>query len=561
MTEEDFNNIKRFKERSRLFLKDLLETKGPLALCFQPTVDTLCAAGFFLKLAQHKNFGAHTIYFSSFTELKKILSSSKYSTFLFLGDFSTDEFLSYIETITEKQFFLLNAITPDSIKGKNLTNVSYISIESDLDPITFPIAVAGISYFVCETAFDDNHDYIHLALLAALSLTNKRDKKQTFEGLNNYILKQAIEKKRIKEEKGIKIKGRDSQPIHLALKYSISPYFPGLTGNENACTTFLSSRANIKMKNNEDKWRTISDLSSEEVKNLNEKLIGILMSKGRTAAEEAKKLIGSIYIILNENKGRVTRDLEDFLQLIEATILNSHYGLALSLILGDRKNQYEKAKALLENYHGQGTTIIDYITQNPKIIEDYKEYTVIDATKFSNNSTAPYIFHALVQSDAISVGKTFILLLEADKLNIYIYENIESRVQKNPMIRSYIEEIKRSKTILDYSFEQYFTHFTLESKSKSEFLLFLKEKYLKKGEISAETNETRETNETNETRETNETNETNETRETDETAETNETRETDEKDIEIDSSVDKGKKQRKRSQKSNTLSSFISEKK
>jgi RecJ-like exonuclease len=56
--------------------------------------------------------------------------------------------------------------------------------------------------------------------------------------------------------------GRETRPVHKAIAYTTSPFIPGLSGEEDECLGFLVNLG-IRLKEN-DRWRSISDLSAEE---------------------------------------------------------------------------------------------------------------------------------------------------------------------------------------------------------------------------------------------------------------------------------------------------------
>ena len=73
--------------------------------------------------------------------------------------------------------------------------------------------------------------------------------------LNNEILETAVKHRKIKVEKGLRLFGVHTKPIHKVLEYSTDPYIPGISGNESGAIQFLH-QIGIEPKNG-NKWKKI----------------------------------------------------------------------------------------------------------------------------------------------------------------------------------------------------------------------------------------------------------------------------------------------------------------
>ncbi|MCK5409952.1 MAG: hypothetical protein KAJ30_06775, partial [Candidatus Heimdallarchaeota archaeon] len=308
----------------------------------------------------------------------------------------------------------------------------------------------------------DYQKHSHLAIIGSLAKKQVNNKDQSLIGLNGIILEEGKKEQFLSVTKGTRIAGRESQPIHLALKYSINPYFSGLTGNESACTSFLS-RTGITMKDQEDEWRSIASLSSEETKKLNDGLISILMENKDHSLSDIKKLIGPIYIIENESEHNPTRNIEEFLWLLEGGCQIGKYGLVLAVILGDRENLFDQLNSDLSAYHGRATLAIDEIAQKPEIIEEKRYYRMIKGDNILDKETAPAIISALVESKTIPIDIPILVSLSQNEETYLFVHESPLQQRKGIKLHHIFQEATNSKLVKKLSKEDDFFEVIVET--------------------------------------------------------------------------------------------------
>ncbi|RQW79406.1 MAG: DHH family phosphoesterase [Methanothrix sp.] len=162
-------------------------------------------------------------------------------------------------------------------------------------------------------------------------------------GLNRQILEIGAKAEALSFSRDIKLFGRQTRPVYKLLEYSQDPYFPGLSGNEDACIAFLKE---VGIRLSGEKWRRWIDLEQEE----KARIVTALLKKGlRSGVDNAKleRLIGEVYILLAEREGTELRDASEYSTLLNATARYGHADVGLQVCMGDREKALQEAQKLL----------------------------------------------------------------------------------------------------------------------------------------------------------------------------------------------------------------------
>jgi single-stranded-DNA-specific exonuclease len=167
-------------------------------------------------------------------------------------------------------------------------------------------------------------------------------------GLNRQILEIGSKANAIHFSRDIKLFGRQTRPVYKMLEYCQDPYLPGLSGKEDACIAFLKENG-IRLGG--ERWRRWIDLNQEE----KACLVSALLRKGlRSGISNLKleRLIGEVYVLLQEREGTELRDASEYSTLLNATARYGHSEVGLQVCMGDRDKAFAKAQKLL-NEHRQ----------------------------------------------------------------------------------------------------------------------------------------------------------------------------------------------------------------
>ncbi|MHA1417610.1 MAG: hypothetical protein ACTSVO_08870 [Candidatus Heimdallarchaeaceae archaeon] len=463
MTVEDkhFKKIQVLREKAKKIAQLLVDSEDRVIIVTLESPDNLCATGILLRSLKEQKIGAHIIYAKEKVHIKKRIKKLDCQTMVFIGLSLNRIPLDILKDNDKKKIIIHHELNKKELEKISNENLEELSLKG-IDLPTNTVSNAGLCYFISAGFNGDYQKHSHLAIIGCLATKQVNNKDQSLIGLNKLILEEGKKEQFLTVTKGTRIAGRESKPIHLALKYSINPYFPGLTGNESACTSFLS-RIGITMKDQDDEWRNIASLSSEETKKLNEGLIIILMENKDHSLNDIKKLIGPIYIIENETKHNSTRNIEEFLWLIEGACQIGKYGLALAVILGDRENLFDQLNSDLSNYHGRATLAIDEIIQKPEIVEEKQYFRIIRGDDILNKETASTIINALIESKTIPIDTPILTSLSHNE-DTYLFVH-ESPLQQKKGIKLHhiFQKALNNKLVKELSNEGDFFEVTVET--------------------------------------------------------------------------------------------------
>jgi len=212
----------------------------------------------------------------------------------------------------------------------------------DLDG-SFEISGAGVTYLVSRAIDKKNLDLSPLAIVGACGdLQDRRFRKLT--GINRDILSDGESVNAVKAKIDIRFFGRESRPIFKMLQFASDPLLPGLSGREQACVAFLQELG-ITMKDG-DSWRKWIDLCKDERRLILSSIAQLLLSKG-FGHKITQRIIGEVYILLNEQEGTEIHDSKEFATLLNSTARYGKCEVGLNVCLGDRGKYLSKARNLL----------------------------------------------------------------------------------------------------------------------------------------------------------------------------------------------------------------------
>ncbi len=236
------------------------------------------------------------------------------------------------------------------------------------------ISGAGVAYLTAKALNDENRDLAYLGVVGALADQQDKFDNRSLGGLNELIVKDAVESGTLKTETDILLFGRETRPIHKALASTFEPFIPGVSGEEDKSLALLMS-LDIKPKEN-DRWRALRDLSKEEKKRLFSELASILAAK-TDQKSAAMTLIGTVYTLCKEEPWTSLRDAREFASLLNATGRMEKPGLGIAICAGDRSYALKEAEEVLQSYR---RTIIQYmrwINETPTSLEEFDGFYLL----------------------------------------------------------------------------------------------------------------------------------------------------------------------------------------
>ena len=168
--------------------------------------------------------------------------------------------------------------------------------------------------------------------------------------------------------------GRETRPVHKAIMYTTSPFIPGITYREDAVLSVLA-RAGIRVKE-DDRWRTVSDLSDEEKKRLLDTLATFLASNGHSP-ELVNQLIGAVYTLVREEPLTPLRDAREFASLLNACGRMERHDLGVVICMGERRRDLQEAMSVLEDYRSSLAKYIAWVYREPGVLEEREHLIVL----------------------------------------------------------------------------------------------------------------------------------------------------------------------------------------
>lgn len=235
---------------------------------------------------------------------------------------------------------------------------------------TYEISGAGVAYLAARHLGSSNEDLAALAVVGALGDVQDRGKQHGFVSLNKEIIVQDAEAAGTLDRSiDMRIFGRETRPIHVALQYSSDPYIPGISNDPEGALNFLAE-LDIELREGE-KWRTIASLTKEEKRQLTSSLITYML-KQNIPPKEAQSLVGVVFTLTKEEKGSYLRDARMFSTLLNATGRSNQGGIGVAICMGDRGDLYRKAENILKEYREQLALGLQWLTDEAGAIITHK---------------------------------------------------------------------------------------------------------------------------------------------------------------------------------------------
>jgi RecJ-like exonuclease len=252
-----------------------------------------------------------------------------------------------------------------------------------LNPVLYGIedniSGSGVTYIVARAMSEKNRDLSELAITGAIgdAQIGSIGSDWGLMGLNKEILKDAVAEKKIRVDKGLRLFGRTSRPIHKVLEYSIDPYIPGITGSESASVQFLKE-IGIELKEN-GKWRVLKDLTKEEQKKL---ATHIIVERIRGNVDNPDWIFGDVYELLDKNG---YSDANEFATILNAFGKQGKANLGVALCL-NVDWVFSKVNKILEGYRKDIGTAVNWIENNKDCVKETENaYYIIAGNNISEH--------------------------------------------------------------------------------------------------------------------------------------------------------------------------------
>ena len=403
------DKYEQFKEHISISLEKFkeIDKRETIRLVSHLDADGICASAIMIKALNTDNRKYSVSIVQQLTkEVIDGLSQEPYNYYIFT-DLGSGQ-LSYIkDNFVGKHIFILDHHQPEDVKlTSNIVQVNphLFGIDGGKE-----ISGAGVVYLFVKSLNKKVEELAHIAVIG--SVGDVQEGKEGFSRLNKEILDTAINNKKIKVIKGLRIFGAQTRPLYKVLEYCMDPYIPGVSGSESGAIQFLQ-QIGVQPKNGSE-WRKLVHLDDEEIKKL---VSGIILR--RLEEDSPEDVLGNVYILNDEEKESPFRDAKEFSTLLNACGRLEKASLGIGACLGDDKTK-ERAIKSLNGYKREIVNAINWFKDNKdkKDIIKEKGYIIINAGSNIRGSIAGTLASILSKSSEIEDG-TFIMSM-ADMMNGY----------------------------------------------------------------------------------------------------------------------------------------------
>ncbi|MFH1592215.1 MAG: DHH family phosphoesterase [Candidatus Woesearchaeota archaeon] len=294
------------------------------------------------------------------------LSRENFSVILFL-DLGSGSLKQIEEKFKDRKIYILDHHKPQDYKSKKiiLLNPHLHNIDGSKD-----ISGAGVAYLFAKALDPVNMDLAHLAILGAIG--DMQENNGFHSDLNNFILEDAVNSKKIEVKIGLRMFGMQTRPINKVLEYTTDPYIPGVTGSEQGAKRFLQEIGLNFVENG--KYKKLVQLSEAEMK----KLVTSIILKRIGSEEKPEDVLGKIYILTEEEDENPLKDAKEFSTLLNACGRMNKPSIGIGCCLGDKKSK-EEAITLLLDYKREIINSLNWFYANKNKFPEGKGYILINA--------------------------------------------------------------------------------------------------------------------------------------------------------------------------------------
>jgi single-stranded-DNA-specific exonuclease len=170
-------------------------------------------------------------------------------------------------------------------------------------------------------------------------------------GANQQIVAEGVEVGVLHERTDISFYGKQTRPLPKLFEYADDVRIPGLTGDEQGTTSFLSdldTKRHLDLRD-DDGWLRWADLERSEQRRLMSAIVKTAIERG-VSHEAIDSLIGTSYLLPEEPEGTELRDASEFSTLLNSTARYGRAEIGFAVCRGDRDIALHHARELRSNH-------------------------------------------------------------------------------------------------------------------------------------------------------------------------------------------------------------------
>mgnify|MGYP000017659065 CR=1 FL=1 len=270
---------------------------------------------------------------------------------------------------------------------------------------------AGASYLLARALGDatgtDNRDLAALAVVGAVG--DMQDGDGGLSGANEGLVADAVAAGALEEATDLALYGRQTRPLPKLLEYASEARIPGISNDQAGAIEFLSE-LDVPMKDGDGEWRRWVDLDANERRTVASALIRRAVSSG-VPSERVDSLVGTTYVLADEEPGTELRDVSEFSTLLNATARYERADVGLAVCLGDREEALDRARTLLRNHRRNLSEGLQWVTNEG--VEREENVQWFDAGTRIRETIVGIVAGMAVGADGVSARKPIVAF--ADK--------------------------------------------------------------------------------------------------------------------------------------------------
>jgi RecJ-like exonuclease len=214
-----------------------------------------------------------------------------------------------------------------------------------------------------------NRDLAALAVVGAVG--DMQDGPEGLCGANAGVVEEGVAAGVLAEETDLTLYGRQTRPLPKFLEYASEAQIPGITNDEAGAVAFLTD-LDLDLRA-DGEWRRWVDLDAGEKQTLVSALFRRAMASGVPAAR-IDELVGTTYVLLDEDEGTELRDVSEFSTLLNATARYERGDVGLAVCLGDREGALSRARELLRNHRRNLSEGLQWVKAEGVTREDHLQW-------------------------------------------------------------------------------------------------------------------------------------------------------------------------------------------
>jgi len=357
--------------------------EGDIAIASHWDADGICAAGVMSLALSSKGYSFKMRFLDSLDdEVMRTLEGSDLPVVL------TDMGAGQLDILSERLRRKAAIIDHHQKQGDD----RYVQY---LNPMDFgfdggrDLSGSGAAYFVGNSISKGTELLPVVAVVGALADMQDKNELRELRGLNSLIVNQGEELGVVETQEDFVFFGRETRPLARALAGTFSFQIPGITGDEMAAYKLLDA-IDIPLKE-DDRLRSLSDLSEEEKHRLAAGLLQVMVSRGVRLPSDFP-FVGKVYTFTKEDKWSPTRDGREYSFVLNSLGRSERFDLAIALVMGYRGRVLEEALEVAQGYTSMIQEAIRVVLSTPGAVVE-SELTVVVRGEgiLSPNALSPLI--------------------------------------------------------------------------------------------------------------------------------------------------------------------------